>query len=340
MNNTTSDDEGFHPNWIALATVKFKPKIFVRSSGTENEESTKVKEPSSRIEIDDSARKVYEEILQMPETAKNPVAKLEQNSSRKKRRKIDKVEFDKQKLFKLSLADDDEGIHELFLTSINPDVNAFDAYGWTALMMSACERSSNAFQKLLYLGADLSITDKKGDTAKLLAQKKGFTEILQIIEEFQRDCIEISDDEDNQEDEGAQFCSDCGIEISRSSSKSHQTSTVHLFSCKFKGNMNHKNFGITRSNRGFQMMRRTGWDGESALGARRNGKLYPIKTVIRKTRTGLGVEQEPAKITHFKANDPSAVHFRPVPRAPSRKEIHENDFKDKRREQRLRRDLS
>lgn len=340
MNDTLGDDDGFHPNWVALATVKFKPKIFVRSSGTEDTETTKTKEGTSRIDIDESAKEVYEEILNMPSTVKKPKPQLKQSHTRKKRRKIEKVQFDKQKLFKLALTDDAEGIHELFLTSSNPDVNAIDAFGWTALMMSACEGSLNAFQKLLTLGADLSIADKKGDTAASLAHKKGFREIQQVITEFNRHCIEISDDEDNQHDEGAQFCSDCGIDISRSSSKAHQTSTVHLFSCKFKGNMNYKTFGITRSNRGFQIMRRTGWDGESALGARQTGKLYPIKTVIRKTRSGLGVEQESAKITHFKANDPSAVHFRPVPRAPSRKEIQENDFKDKRREQRLRRDLS
>lgn len=336
MNDTSGDEEGFHPNWVALATAKFKPKIFVKSSGTEDERSEKAKDRSAKVEIDESAKEVYEEILKMPETVK----KLDPKLPRRKRRKVERVEFDKQKLFQLALADDADGVQELLLTSINPDVNATDVYGWSALMMSACEGSSNTFQKLLHLGADLSTADRRGDTAISLAEKKGFREILQIAEEFQKDCIEISDDDDDQQDDGALFCSDCGIEISRSTSKSHQTSTVHLFSCKFKGNMNHKTFGITRSNRGFQMMRRTGWDGESALGARQNGKLYPIKTVIRKTRTGLGVEQDPAKITHFKPNDPSAVHFRPVPRAPTRKEIHENDLKDKRREQRLRRDLS
>lgn len=83
-----------------------------------------------------------------------------------------------------------------------------------------------------------------------------------------------------------------------------------------------------------------GWDGSSALGPRSNGKLYPIKTVIRKSRTGLGIEQDSAKITHFKPYDPSSIKFKPLPKAPTRKEIHENDLKDKRHDQRLRIALS
>lgn len=339
-------DEEMHPNWVALATVKFRPKIFVKSSGTEDDRNETEKAATSRVEIDESASVVYNEILQMPSTAEEATRTTRAStrpSTRPSRRrvKIEKTPFDKQALFKLSLADDYDGIQHLVNTSIRPDVNATDAFGWTALMMAACEGASNSFQKLLELGADLNAADRKGSTATSLAEKNGFREILEVVEEYKKQtgAIEISDDDDDQP-EGTQFCTDCGIEISRASSTSHKTSTVHLFSCKFKGNMNHKTFGIARTNLGFQMMRRVGWDGNSALGARQNGKLYPIKTVMRKTRTGLGIEQDPARITHFKPNDPSSIRFKPQPRAPTRKEIHENDLKDKRRDQRLRRELT
>lgn len=329
-------DEQMHPNWVALATVKFKPKIFVKSSGTENEVGVQPQPPAT-IEIDGSASEAYDEILQMPSTSKpaKRTVKVE-----KKRTKTKKLPFDKQNLFKLAMADDHEGIQKLIQGSINPDINAIDSFGWTALMMSACEGSQNAFQMLLELGADMTIADTRGDTALSLAKKKGFQEIVVLFEQYQQqpDPIEISDDEDAEH--GTLFCSDCGIEVSKSSSTSHQTSTVHLFSCKFKGNTNIKSFGISRTNRGYQMMRRTGWDGNSALGPRSNGKLYPIRTVMRSSRTGLGIKQDAAKVTHFKANDPSAIKFKAPPHAPTRREIHENDARDKRHEQRLRRELS
>lgn len=322
-----------HPNWVALATVKFKPKLFVKSSGTENSE-TKPKSLPKLIEIDDSARQVYDEILKSPSTAcKKSVIK---RTKAFKKRKVEKEKFDKQNLFKLSLQNDAEGIKKLMERTNQPNVNATDAFGWTALMMATCEGAVSSFETLLNFGADLSVFDKKHNTALTLAKKKGFNEILHIIER-QSTSIEISDDEI---DEGTQYCSDCGIEIAKSTSKSHETSTVHLFSCKFKGNDKIKAFGIGRSNRGYQMMRRSGWDGNSSLGPRQNGKLYPIRTVIRKRNTGLGIEQDSAKVTHFKANDTSAVHFRPPPRALTRREIHENDLREKRHEQRLRRELS
>lgn len=344
MSDDFGDELAMHPNWVALATVKFKPKIFVKSSGTEDEIRVKDTTTENQVQIDESASVAYNEILQMPSTVqlkdKQEKNKAKKRNPRKKRRKVEKIKFDQESLFKLSIADDPDGIQSLLEGATNPDINATDAYGWTALMMASCEGAVNSFEKLLAYGADPSIADKRGNTAILLAQKRGFQEILQAAEKHQRDCIEISSDDDEQQEEGTLFCPDCGIEISKSFSKSHQTSTVHLFSCKFKGNTNIKTFAIGRKNRGFQIMRRTGWDGNSALGPRENGKLYPIKTVIRKRGTGLGIEQDSAKITHFKPNDPSSVHWQPQPRALTRKEIHENDMKDKRHEQRLRRALS
>lgn len=335
-----SPDVSMHPNWVALATVKFKPKIFVKSSGTEDEIHAATHPTPFRIEIDESSSIVYNEILATPSTVQKDESKIIKTRRKTNKKKKEKIPFNKESLFKLAMSDDADGVHNLMVESIEPDVNAIDAYGWTALMMAACEGAVSSFQKLLVLGADLSFIDRKGNSAVSLAQKKGFQEILQVLEQHQRDCIEISDDDDEPQEHGTQFCSDCGIEIARSTSKSHQTSTVHLFSCKFKGNMDIKTFGIARTNRGFQMMRRTGWDGNSALGPKENGKLYPIKTVMRKKGSGLGIKQDSAKITHFKQNDTSAVHFKPQPQAPTRKEIHENNLKEKRRDQRLRRKLS
>lgn len=337
-----SNTQEIHPNIIALATVKFKPKIFVKSSGTEDQIAEKPQPPAT-IEIDGSASDTYNEILQMPSTSSSSQKiKKETKTTKIRKKRIIVKKFNKESLFKLAISDDSENIQELFDNSTNFDINATDSYGWTALMMAACEGSLDAFRWLLQLDADTSIADRKGNTAKSIAEKKGFYEILEAMEQYQShkwndaEAIEISDDEDQEK----LFCSDCGIEIQKSSSESHQTSTAHLFSCKFKGNTNIKAFGITRSNRGYQMMRRTGWDGNSALGPRSNGKLYPIRTVMRKTRTGLGIKQDSAKVTHFKANDPSAVRFRPPAKALTRKEIHENDLKDKRHEQRLRKALS
>jgi hypothetical protein len=329
-----------HPNWVALATVKFRPKIFIKSSGTEDVVEQKDKEDARKIQIDEAASKVYNEILQMPSTSQ---AKPKVRPARQKRRiKIEKTKFNKQDFFKLAMANDSDGIQKLINSSEDVDINATDAFGWTALMMAACEGALESFQTLLELGADVSIA-ARGQTSIDIARAKGFHGIIETYEELKKQCesVDMTEDDDTQQSqEGTLVCSDCGIEFSVSSSTSHQTSIVHLFSCKFKGNSNIKSFGIARSNRGFQIMKRTGWDGQSGLGARQNGKLYPIRTVIRKQRTGLGIKQDSSKVTHFHAYDTRGVHFKPQPRALTRREILENDARDKRRDQRLRKELS
>lgn len=89
------------------------------------------------------------------------------------------------------------------------------------------------------------------------------------------------------------------------------------------------------------MMKTLGWDGNSALGSKKDGKLYPIKTVLRKGRSGLGIAQDSARVTHFKPYDVQSIKFKSgPPRALTRKEIERNAAKDKKREQLLRRELS
>lgn len=322
-----------HSNWRALATVNFKRKIFIKSTETE---ATEIKKNRETIEINDSASEFYQEVIQMPSTVEDVKPKMPIRVP--KRRKVEKTEFSKEILFRQAMGDDAEGIKSHLENSVSPEIDAVDAFGWTALMMAACEGSCNSFQMLLDHGADANISDRYGNSATSLAAKNNRHEIIEILDSLntQEDVIEISDDDDAE----SIFCPDCKIQISSASSKSHQTSTVHLINCKFKGNTDIKSFGIARSNKGYKLMKTLGWDGSSALGSRKNGKLYPIKTVLRKGRSGLGVKQGSARITHFKAHDVRAIKFQSLPRAPTRKEIERNSLNEKQREKMLRRELS
>lgn len=342
-----SDDNGqqFHPNWRALATVHFKPKIFIKSSGTENNQIVKYHEAKHQ-NVDIESSEFYQEVLSLPSTSNQDPVKVEKQKTARnvKKEKIKKVPFCKQRFFRLALNNDAEAIDDLINRSSNVDINAVDSFGWTALMISACEGSTESFRSLLINhNASLDFKDRTGNTAMSLAAKNNHSDILNIIQEYNNSrqyFIESSDVEDEDQQEGILFCPDCKIEIKKSSSKSHQSSTAHLFSCKYNTNASVKSFGIAHSNRGFKLMKTIGWDGNSALGARKNGKMYPVKTVIRKGRTGLGIQQDDPKITHFKANDVRAVHYKSQPPALTRKEILKQSLKEKRREQMIRRELS
>ncbi|KAL7044749.1 hypothetical protein ACKWTF_002041 [Chironomus riparius] len=334
-----------HANWRALASVHFKPKIFIKSSGTENHKFVKSEEIKYEISERHSSE-FYQEVLNMPSTSNQNPIEIEQPKPKNspKNKKIKKVPFCKAKFFRLALNNDPDGINNLIKTSIDVDINAVDNFGWTALMISACEGSTDSFKSLLIdYNASLDFKDRTGNTAVSLAKKNNHNEILNIIEEYysNRNFSESSDEEvEGEQQDEILFCPDCKIEIKKSSSKSHQSSTVHLFSCKYNTDASVKSFGIANSNKGFKIMKTIGWDGSSALGAKRNGKMYPVKTVLRKGRTGLGIKQDDPKITHFKANDTRAVHFKPQLPALTRKEILKQSLKEKKREQLIRRELS
>lgn len=338
------DGQHLHSNWRALATAHIKHKIFVKSSGTEDERIAKNIKSTEKIEIGESVSEFYQEVLSMPSTSSldSEIPRKSNYTRQKKIKKPQKVPFNKENLFRLALNNDSEGIEKLLENSLEIDINAADNFGWTALMMSACEGSEESFRTLLFNhNADLDVKDKSGNTALSLARKNNRQGILNIIQEYHSsNNYDESSEEDEEVEEGSKFCPDCKIEIAKSSSKSHQSSTVHLFSCKYKTETDIKSFGIGHSNKGYKLMKTIGWDGNSALGPKKDGKIYPVKTVMRKGRTGLGVKQNDPKITHFKSYDVRAVHHNSQPRALTRKEILEQSLKDKRREQMLRRELS
>merc|ERR1719383_299855 len=70
-------------------------------------------------------------------------------------------------------------------------------------------------------------------------------------------------------------------------------------------------FGISQTNKGYQMLRKGGWDGMTGLGERGKGRLFPVKSVLKTDRSGVqeGANKS-AKITHFAANDKESVSNR------------------------------
>lgn len=344
-------DDGEQPNvdrnWMIRATTYFRPKIFVRSSGTENdnEKVSTIKNPN--VEIDGSSSEFYNEIISTPSTPVTQNSKRRITRSKTKKiqiaRETRKNEFDKNKFFKLAMSNNVDEMQTLINSSYNIDLNATDNFGWTALMIASCENSCEAFKLLLDLGADLTVRDRKGNTAKSLAEKKQNFSILKIIHEHLTEMKEESTYEDANNchiNEELKVCPDCGVEFKKSSSRSHHSSTVHLFSCKYDTKCRIHSFGISRSNRGYQIMKRTGWDGNSGLGASGSGRLHPIRTTLRKPKSGLGIKQSPSKVTHFKPNDLNAIRYRPPDRALTRREIHEQSLREKRQDQKLRQELS
>ena len=184
------------------------------------------------------------------------------------------------------------------------NLNVADRYGWTALMCSSQAGALDVVKYLVERGADLSVLNKQGQTVFNIAGQAGHSRIIDYLRQVsvKEEPVEV---EENEDEHLSFYCKSCKSEFHETSIKAHRTSTVHLFNTKRKqpGTM----YYLPESNKGFQMLLRSGWEKEQGLGPSGEGHKYPVKTVLKRDRKGLGEEQSKAKITHFGAHDESAV---------------------------------
>ncbi|CAH1273865.1 GPANK1 [Branchiostoma lanceolatum] len=196
------------------------------------------------------------------------------------------------------------------------DVNATDAFNWTALMCASFAGHQSVVRCLLEHGAAWrEHTDSRGRNARDLARKARHQNIVDLFQEFSNNggfLYNVSVAKDAQEDtnrdhRNGYFCEECQQEFKETSQEDHEHSTLHLFNCKHAPASTM--YFLPESNRGFQMMLREGWDKEQGLGRDgRKGQKFPVKTVLKRDRTGLGARQDyRAKVTHFTSRDTKAV---------------------------------
>ncbi|XP_018792661.1 PREDICTED: G patch domain and ankyrin repeat-containing protein 1 homolog [Bactrocera latifrons] len=342
------DDAQLHPNWLALATVTFPRKRFVRGLELQSNEENKVEEIKAQLCGEgrgEDVRIFYEELTKHSKTSVPTTAPTMVSGSFNSM-KPTFLKFDSNKFFRLATTNN---VTELARINYQAcDVDVCDAFGWTALMMAACEGAIDAVRFLLQLGANKNVKEKTGRTARDYAIEKGYDHIATILQKNVEDIEEHASQKVSSATVSIEpfYCTSCEHTFTNTTRLRHETSTVHQFSTKAIGAQNKLNkFNISNKNRGLQLMVKQGWDKESGLGPTQAGRLYPVKTVIRKKRTGLGTKQEPARVTHFDAFDKQAVmHNRssnlPKSRKRSRCDIRSEKLRDWKRERRLRKALS
>lgn len=297
------------------------------------------------------ARQTYENILQIPSTssissdrAKTPVVPKRVRTKRK-------CPFDELAFFSAATNGHLDTLQRMNIDAMN--VNRTDAFGWTALMMAACAGHLECVTILVHAGARRDYTDKHGHTAISLAEKEKQTDVaeyLHALNRLEEDVICLSSDDDCESTRSDAnsvhtiHCALCELEFKEKEEVLHKTSTLHRFNDR-TNQKTIRGFAIPESNVGYQMMLKQGWSGEHGLGCKKHGTLYPVKTVLRKPRSGLGVKQPaPAKVTHFHANDRTAVRAakppRPICAVKTKRQIRHEKERSQRRDRYLRRLLS
>ena len=96
---------------------------------------------------------------------------------------------------------------------------------------------------------------------------------------------------------GASYCEMC--ECFFENEKDHNGSVVHLLRQNEVTRKPRRHFLIPSGNTGFRLLVKNGWNEENGLGKNSDGRLYPIQTVLKRDKKGLGGDKGKEKrITH------------------------------------------
>lgn len=191
------------------------------------------------------------------------------------------------------------------------EINCVDSYGWSALMCASHSGSKQVISYLLKKGINRHILDRKRRDAVYIARKAGHTHLANFIKRFDESKVNCGHQDKQQTETVEFFCDVCNENVYQAEGENHETSTVHLFNRKLKPKPD--SFLIPPGNRGYQLMLKSGWDGEKGLGSRGQGQRYPVKTVLKRDRQCLGGDMEKAtkkkqaKVTHFGPFDQTAI---------------------------------
>ncbi|KAK3861017.1 hypothetical protein Pcinc_032972 [Petrolisthes cinctipes] len=216
------------------------------------------------------------------------------------------------KAFRCAQDNDVAVLRDLLNTGLN--VNTKDTYGWSLLMVASCAGAKDAVKILLDAGARVGVRDSKGHTALYLATTKGHDKIIDMLISASKgrhsDGSSLEDGNTRNLTEGTEtrefFCDVCNKVIKEATKKQHKTSIAHQFCL---GAVQQQTmYGIPPSNKGYQLLVNHGWDEDRGLGPGNQGMKFPIKTVLKRDRMGLGNEQKSTpKVTHFGPADTSSV---------------------------------
>lgn len=191
---------------------------------------------------------------------------------------------------------------DLFLSAQNNDVNTVtwildnfpdklnikDSFGWSLLMIACQANAIETVNELLKREIDTSIRDKAGNSARSLVIKNKNLALVNIFTSYKSETspeVRITKNHKKVKRKKEYTCDTCNKNYPDKSE--HLSSTIHNINAS-KNKKIPTNYKIPESNRGYQIMVRGGWDKEYGLGPDGSGKKYPLRTVQKKDRKGLG----------------------------------------------------
>lgn len=306
--------EQFHPNWRALATVPFQRKVFVRASNEDIEKKAEAEAKARKQLVGSEVRAFYESVTSEPPSKKAKtistkdikivVAKKQEDAA------ATSFHVRESDLFRAAQNDDIDYVTKALRTK--PDlIDIKDSYGWSLLMTGSKAGSVEVLKFLLLNKADTSVVDKAGNSCLSLAKNDLVKDLFNCPKKEPKDHAKKV----KRSSQGVKTsfkCDLCEIQnMTEESYNAHMTSILHQFKETGPNTEQKVHYVIPEANKGFQIMLNTGWESNKGLGPPgRSGKLYPVKTVLKRDRHGLGLhETKPSnkKVTHFQPFDTESV---------------------------------
>ncbi|XP_034834602.1 G patch domain and ankyrin repeat-containing protein 1 homolog [Maniola hyperantus] len=258
---------------------------------------------SNRISGEE-ARKLYlEEVGQVRENHErlsgNANVNTQNVSHTKRKRNLDSLYVSNLKLF-TSVQENDIDTLRQILDAYPDKVNTVDEYGWSLLMIACQAKSYEAVKELLKRGIDTTVQDKAGNSAKSLIIKNKSSYLADILLSHISSCsqlkkinVYVKEIKHKMRHKELYVCNICDGKTFDNKDE-HLSSTIHNIKASI-GRKLPTNYVIPQSNKGYQIMLKAGWDKETGLGPDGSGNRYPIKTVQKNDKKGLGHEQKRLK---------------------------------------------
>ncbi|XP_039756513.1 G patch domain and ankyrin repeat-containing protein 1 homolog [Pararge aegeria] len=223
-------------------------------------------------------------------------------SSNKHKTKSEDIDISNLKLF-TCIQDNNVDILRRILDACPDKIRTVDEHGWSLLMIACQANASNTVKELLKRGADTTVQDKAGNSAQsliILNKNSYIADILLSHVTKRNQCNEsntiVKQTKHKTRHKEKYVCELCDGK-SFHSRKEHLSSTLHNINAS-KGRKIRTNYVIPQSNKGYQIMLKTGWDKEAGLGPDGSGSKYPIKTVPKNDKKGLGHEKKRLKTSN------------------------------------------
>ena len=210
-------------------------------------------------------------------------------------------------------------------------LNSCDDFKWNALMIAVVSFSNEIVKYLLEKHCNhnefkefLFAKDLSGNDAEYLANKFKNMPALKMIRtaklHLDSNLVDVqnflteNENEMKTEDNKQHYCESCKkqINICEESYVEHATSIIHQINESDSNNNISKKINYhlrASSNKGYQILLKSGWNESTGLGSKLQGRLHPLKTKQKLNRFGIGLLESKKTIQNNTKNADSTLNL-------------------------------